>query len=224
MPDANGPPPISTLLARLKKAYPEPRYELNWKEPLQLLVATILAAQCTDERVNRVTPALFAKYRTARDYAEADIAELQGYVKTISFCHKKAVAIQEACRALVERHGGEVPRTLEELEALPRVARKTANVVLANAFRIPTGVVVDAHVARVSRRLGLTAKKTPGVIEKDLMKLIPKDEWLFFGAAVVLHGRYTCTWRDPKCAECIFEDVCPRLGVGDGGADEAEAD
>src|SRR5262249_28102142 len=150
--------------------------------------------------------------------------ELQGYIKTISFCHKKAVAIQDACRALVERHGGEVPRTLEELEALPRVARKTANVVLANAFRIPTGVVVDAHVARVSRRLGLTLKKTRAVIEKDLMKLVPKDEWLFFGAAVVLHGRYTCTWRDPKCAECLFGDLCPRLGVADEESDEAEAD
>ncbi len=204
---------LPTLLRRLREAYPDARYELNWENPLQLLVATILAAQCTDERVNAVTPALFAKYRDAEAFARADLAELEEAVRPTGFYRNKAKAIRDACRALVDRFGGEVPADLEDLIALPGVARKTANVVLNNAFGIPSGVIVDTHVARVSRRLGLTDEVKPERIEADLMSLLPRDEWIPFGAAIVLHGRYTCTARDPKCSGCALEDLCEKRGV-----------
>jgi endonuclease-3 len=204
---------LSEILKRLKKERPDARYELNWENPLQLLVATILAAQCTDERVNRVTPALFAKYPDAASFADADLTELEEAVQPTGFYRNKAKAIQNACRALVERFGGEVPQTMEEMLTLPGVARKTANVVLNTAFRIPTGIIVDTHVARVSQRLGLTHQEKPERIEEDLMRIVPKDEWCFFGPAVVLHGRYVCTARDPHCAECALNDLCPKRGV-----------
>lgn len=203
--------PIAELLTQLHRLYPDPRYELNWRTPLDLLVATVLAAQCTDERVNSVTPALFDRFKTAADYAGADVAEIQSYIQTISFCHKKAVAIKELCGELVARYGGEVPRTVEDLVTLPRVARKTANVVLNTAFGIPSGVIVDSHVKRVVRRLGLTDKKTTEPIEKDLMARVPQSEWVAFGPALVLHGRYTCTAREPRCGECALNDLCPKL-------------
>src|SRR4051794_15973774 len=186
----------------LRRAYPDAKYELDWSTPVELLVATILAAQCTDERVNRVTKALFRRCRDAQAYAEADAGELEQLIKPTGTYKAKAKAIQGACRELVARFGGQVPRTLEELTTLPGIARKTANVVLNTAFDIPSGVIVDTHVARVSRRLGLTAQAKPEAIERDLMELVPKDEWTFFGPAMVLHGRYTCTAIDPKCPMC----------------------
>src|SRR5262249_51937488 len=161
--------------------------ELDWSTPLQLLVATILAAQCTDERVNRVTPALFAKYPDARAYAEADTAELEEDIKPTGFYRNKAKAIQGACRALVQRFGGEVPPTMAEMVTLPGVARKSANVVLNTAFNDPTGIIVDTHVQRVAPRLGLTKESEADRIEADLMRLVPKKEWTFFGPAMVLH-------------------------------------
>jgi endonuclease-3 len=213
MPPAPNPPPVAPLLARLRAAYPAPRYELNWEDPLQLLVATILAAQCTDERVNQVTPALFPKYQSAKAFADADPAELEQAVRRTGFYRNKAKAIREACRALVEHFGGEVPATMEELLTLPGVARKTANVVLTNAFDVASGVVVDSHAARVSQRLALTEQDKPEQIEKDLMARIPKDDWIFIGNALVLHGRYVCTNKAPKCADCPLHDLCPRRGV-----------
>jgi uracil-DNA glycosylase len=208
---------VSTIIERLHKTYPNARYELNWDNPLQLLVATILAAQCTDERVNQTTPALFARYPDAKAYAEADQTELEGYVRNTGFYRQKAKTIQAVCQELVARFGGEVPRTMEEMVTLPGVARKTANVVLNNAFDIPSGVIVDTHVARVSQRLGLSERPKPERIEQDLMRLVPKDEWIHFGPAMVLHGRYTCTAHEPRCAQCILNDLCPKRGVEDSG-------
>jgi len=186
-------------------------------------VATILAAQCTDERVNRTTPALFARYRTAADYANADSEELEELIKATGFYRQKAKSIQNACRVLVERFGGEVPRTMDEMLVLPGVARKTANVVLNNAFNLPSGIIVDTHVARIAPRMGLTSKAQPDDIEADLMNKVPREDWTLFGPAMVLHGRYTCTARDPKCGGCIFEDACPKkLGNVKPGAAGAE--
>jgi uracil-DNA glycosylase len=212
---------LPTVIQRLREKYPEARYELNWETPLQLLVATILAAQSTDERINQVTPGLFAKYPDARAFAEAPLAELEEDLKPTGFYRNKARAVQNACKALVENFGGEVPRTMDELTTLPGVARKTANVVLTNAFRIPSGVIVDTHVARVSQRLGLSEQKRPEKIEQDLMRAVPRDEWVHFGPAMVLHGRYTCTSHAPRCAECLLSDVCPKRGV-DAAAESVE--
>ncbi|QRK06567.1 endonuclease III [Archangium violaceum] len=202
-----------TVLTRLHEAHPGARYELNWTTPFELLVATILAAQCTDERVNRVTATLFKKYQGPRAFAEADTAGLEEDLKPTGFYKQKTKSVQAMSRELLASFGGEVPKTIEELITLPGVARKTANVVLNTAFGIPSGVIVDTHVARVSQRLGLTKKEKPDDIEKDLMKLVPQDEWTFFGPAVVLHGRYTCTARKPRCDACPLNDTCPRIGV-----------
>jgi endonuclease-3 len=202
-----------TLLARLREAHPDARYELNWTTPFELLVATILAAQCTDERVNRVTATLFQKYRSPQAFAEADTAGLEEDLKPTGFYKQKTKSVQSMSRELLAKFGGEVPKTIEELITLPGVARKTANVVLNTAFNLPSGVIVDTHVARVSQRMGLTKKEKPEEIEKELMKLIPQDTWTFFGPATVLHGRYTCTARKPKCDACPMKDICPRLGV-----------
>ncbi|GAA6619106.1 endonuclease III [Scytonema sp. NUACC26] len=204
---------IDIILNNLKQVYPNARYELDWETPLQLLVATILAAQCTDERVNKVTKTLFPKYPTARAYAEADILELEEELKPTGFYRNKAKTVKSMCQDLVERYGGEVPKTMDELVTLPGVARKTANVVLNTAFNTPSGIIVDTHVARVSQRLGLTKRKTPETIEQELMLLVPQEEWTFWGPAVVLHGRYTCTAKKPKCAECVLKNVCEKIGV-----------
>jgi len=211
---------IPDVLSRLRTKYPGARYELDWTTPLELLVATILAAQCTDERVNRATPALFARYKTAADYAGADTAELEELIKSTGFYRQKAKSIQGACRTLVSRFGGEVPRTMDEMLTLPGVARKTANVVLNNAFDLPSGIIVDTHVARISPRMGLTTKTDPEDIEADLMKKVPREDWTFFGPAMVLHGRYTCTAKAPQCGGCIFEDKCPKNlgGIAPGAA------
>jgi endonuclease III len=205
--------PMPTILERLAKEYPNARYELDWTTPLELLVATILAAQCTDVRVNKVTKTLFPKYRTAKDYAEANTEELEQILVPTGAYRQKAKAIQEACKAIVDRFGGEVPKTMEELTSLRGVARKTANVVLNNAWDIPSGIIVDTHVARVSQRMGLTKNDKPENIEKDLMRSVPESRWTKFGPAMVLVGRYTCTAKAPKCGECFFKDICPRIGV-----------
>ncbi len=178
MADENGRRNLAAVLRRLRETYPNARYELDWENPLQLLVATILAAQCTDERVNAVTPELFAKYRDAQAFARADIAELEEAVRPTGFYRNKARAIRDACQALVDRFGGSVPANIDDMTTLPGVARKTANVVLNNAFRISSGVIVNTHVAHVSQRLGLTDETKPERIEVDLMKLLPRDEWI----------------------------------------------
>ncbi|WP_232537827.1 endonuclease III [Cystobacter fuscus] len=205
---------VKTLLTRLHTAYPEARYELNWTTPYELLVATVLAAQCTDERVNRVTATLFQKYPGGpQALADAATAELEEDLRPTGFYKQKTKAVQALSRALLADFGGEVPRTVEQLTTLPGVARKTANVVLNTAFNLPSGIIVDTHVVRVSQRLGLTKKKKPEEIEQELMKLVPKEEWTFLGPATVLHGRYTCMARKPKCDACPMADFCPKLGV-----------
>jgi endonuclease-3 len=204
---------VPTLLARLRQSHPDARYELNWSTPFELLVATILAAQCTDERVNRVTATLFQKYQGPRAFAEANTAELEEDLRPTGFYKQKAKSVQGMSRGLLESFRGEVPRTVDELVTLPGVARKTANVVLNTAFNLPSGIIVDTHVVRVSQRMGLTKREKPEEIEQELMRLVPQDQWTFFGPATVLHGRYTCTARKPKCDACPLNDLCPKIGV-----------
>ena len=201
------------LLARLRDVHPDATYELDWETPEQMLVATILAAQCTDERVNKVTRTLFVTYPDAAAFAGADRRELEEALKPTGFFRQKARAVQGVCAALVARHDGKVPRDMAALVALPGVARKTANVVLNCCFDEPSGIIVDTHVARVSQRLGLTTQKKPDKIERDLMKRVDEDAWTFWGPAMVLHGRYTCKAKNPDCAQCPFLDLCPRKGV-----------
>jgi len=197
------------IIAGLKRAYPDAHCELVFTNPLQLLIATILSAQCTDKRVNIVTAALFQKYRTAADFAEAPLAELEQAVKTTGFFRSKARNIQACCRALVERHGGEVPRTMDELHALAGVGRKTANVVLGNAFGVNSGVVVDTHVTRLCQRLGLTKHTDAVKIEQDLMQLVPQADWTMFSHWLIWHGRRRCAARKPDCAHCEIAALCP---------------
>ncbi|WP_438003143.1 endonuclease III [Sorangium sp. So ce321] len=204
---------VPLLLQHLREAYPDARYELDWETPLDLLVATILAAQCTDERVNRVTATLFKKYPTAQAYADAPTEQLEEELKPTGFYRQKTKTVKAACQELVARFGGEVPETMAELTSLPGVARKTANVVLNTAFNLPSGIIVDTHVARLSGRIGLSKREKPEQIEEDLMRLVPKEQWTFFGPAMVLHGRYTCVARKPKCAECRISALCPKEGV-----------
>jgi endonuclease-3 len=213
VPKPKSPDAIKEAIARLRKEHPDAKYELTWDTPEELLVATILAAQCTDERVNKVTATLFKKYPSPKAFAEADITELEEDLKPTGFFRQKAKTVREVCRALVERFGGEVPRSMDDMVTLPGIARKSANVVLNTAFNMPTGVIVDTHVARVSQRIGWSKRDKPEEIEADLMKLVPKDEWTFFGPAVVLHGRYTCVAKKPKCGSCILEDMCQKNGV-----------
>ncbi|WP_437497708.1 endonuclease III [Sorangium sp. So ce1099] len=204
---------VPLLLQHLREAYPDARYELDWETPLDLLVATILAAQCTDERVNRVTATLFKKYPTAQAYADAPTEQLEEELKPTGFYRQKTKTVKAACQELVARFGGEVPETMAELTSLPGVARKTANVVLNTAFNLPSGIIVDTHVARLSGRIGLSKREKPEQIEEDLMRLVPKEQWTFFGPAMVLHGRYTCVARKPRCAECRMSALCPKEGV-----------
>jgi endonuclease-3 len=210
------PPPTRAYALRVARAlarlYPDARCALDHATPLELLVATILSAQCTDARVNLVTPALFARYRTARDYAEADPGELAEYIRSTGFFNAKARNIQECCRLLVERHGGEVPATLEELVRLPGVGRKTANVILGNVFGVP-GITVDTHVGRLSRRLGLTVHDDPEKVERDLMRLLPKQHWVMFSHRTIFHGRQVCHARKPACEQCALAKFCPKVGV-----------
>jgi endonuclease-3 len=203
----------SAILAALPKIYPDAHCELNHRNPLELLIATILSAQCTDKRVNLVTAELFKKYRSAADFAVAPLADLEEAVKTTGFFRNKAKNIQACCRQLVEQHGGEVPRSMDELTALAGAGRKTANVVLGNAFGINVGVVVDTHVARLSQRLGLTRETTPEKIEADLMKLVPQAQWTLFSHWLIWHGRRRCDARKPDCTACELQTLCPRTGM-----------
>ena len=197
----------------LRPLYPEAVTALAHDNPLQLLIATILSAQCTDARVNLVTPALFARYKTARDFANCDIRELEGLIKSTGFYKNKAKNIRACCAAIVERFGGEVPNRLEDLVTLPGVGRKTANVVLGDAFGTP-GITVDTHVGRLSRRLGLTRHTDPVKVEFALMELLPECEWTAFSHRLILHGRSVCFARKPRCQTCPLADLCPKLGVG----------
>ncbi len=204
---------LRKIVALLAEAYPDARCALEHSDPLQLLIATILSAQCTDKRVNLVAKDLFQKYRSAADFAQAPAAELEEAIKSTGFFRNKARNIRACCRALVERHGGQVPRSMEELTALSGVGRKTANVVLGNAFNIACGVVVDTHVARLSQRLGLTTAQDPARIEQDLMELLPPDQWTLFSHWLIFHGRNRCNARKPDCPHCELESLCPRVGV-----------
>jgi len=205
--------PISEVISRLKDEYPDARTELNWENPLELLVATMLSAQTTDVRVNMVTDKLFEKYRTAADYAGADPAELEADIHPTGFYRNKARSLQGMARALLDEHGGEVPRTMAGLVSLPGVGRKTANVVLGNAFDVDEGVVVDTHVRRVSRRLGLTAQKDPEKIEQDLLGVVPEGERTLFSHLLIFHGRRVCKARKPDCPGCVLNDICPSSTV-----------
>ena len=200
------------IARRLAKLYPDAECALRHENPLQLLIATILSAQCTDTRVNKVTPALFRRYRTAEAFAEAKLSELEEAVRTTGFFRNKAKNIKACCERIVKRHGGQVPRTMEELLELAGVARKTANVVLGNAFDVP-GLVVDTHVGRLARRMGMTAQKNPVKVEADLCRLLPAKIWTDFSHWMIHHGRRVCSARKPRCEECSLNEVCPRAGV-----------
>jgi endonuclease III len=202
------------VIKRLKKEYPDAHCALNHTNAFELLVATILSAQCTDERVNIVTATLFRKYRTPQDFTNVEASELAHDIKSINFFNNKTKSIQAMAQKLVDNFGGEVPQTMDELLTLNGVARKTANVVLGNAFGIASGVVVDTHVSRLSQRLGLTDEKTPEKIEQDLSKLVPEKHWVMFPHWLIFHGRKICNARKPKCDECVLNDICPKIGVG----------
>lgn len=197
------------ILERLRKDYPRASTALTHSNPLDLLVATILSAQCTDERVNVVTKDLFKKYRTAKDYANANQSGFEQEIRSTGFFRAKAKSIIQCCKALVQRHRGEVPTTMEELVQLPGVGRKTANVVLGNAFGIAEGIVVDTHVKRLAERVGLSSQSNPDKIELDLMEIFPKKRWIALGNVLIWHGRKICTARKPKCPECSVNDLCP---------------
>jgi endonuclease-3 len=198
-----------TIIRRLKKAYPDAQCSLNHTNSLELLIATILSAQCTDERVNIVTADLFRKYRSCEDFVNVSPSELEQDIRSTGFFRNKTKSIRGACKIISEEYGGEVPDDLDRLLALPGVARKTANVVLGNAFGIAAGIVVDTHVARLSNRLGLTQNKVPEKIERDLVKLVPKKDWIDFSHLLIAHGRKVCKARNPLCEVCVVEPLCP---------------
>lgn len=212
-PDAAKTRRVAALLAALQRTYPNAHCELNYSNPLELLVATILSAQCTDKRVNQVTAELFRQYRTAADYANAPPGELERAIQSTGFYRNKARNLRSCCRQLVERYSGQVPRSLEALTQLPGVGRKTANVVLGNAFGLNEGLVVDTHVARLAQRLDLTRQRDPLKIEQDLMKRVPRELWTRFSHWLIWHGRRRCTARKPDCAGCEIATLCPRRGV-----------
>ncbi|RLI00461.1 endonuclease III [Candidatus Bathyarchaeota archaeon] len=200
---------VLKILDLLEKEHPDARIALKFSNPLELLVATILAAQCTDERVNQVTRSLFKKYRSAEDYARADLATLEQDIKPTGFYRKKAQRLKEVCQILVEKFNSEVPRTMEDLLSLPGVARKTANIVLSNAYGVNEGIIVDTHVLRLAKRLGLTQSKTREKIERDLMEIVPREKWGRFADLLIFHGRRVCNARKPKCEICVLKDLCP---------------
>ncbi|MBX9600125.1 MAG: endonuclease III [Bryobacteraceae bacterium] len=199
---------LRKILNTLEKLYPDAVCALHHSNPWELLVATILSAQCTDERVNKVTPGLFAKYPTMQDLAHADVREIALDVKSTGFFNNKAKSIQGAARTLIEQFGGEIPRDIEQLTKVPGAARKTANVVLGTGFGIPSGVVVDTHVTRIANRLDLSRQSDAVKIEKDLMKILPQDRWILFSHQVIHFGRRICVARKPKCAECPLDPLC----------------
>jgi endonuclease-3 len=197
----------------LADAYPDAWCELDFRNPYELLVATILSAQCTDERVNKVTPALFERFPDAAALATADPAELEEMIRSTGFFRNKSKSLLGMAQAVVERHGGEVPAEMDALTRLPGVGRKTANVVLGTAFDIASGIVVDTHVTRVSRRLGLTRENDADRIERDLMELFPREGWVLLAHRMIIHGRRTCTARKPACDRCPLQALCPKIGV-----------
>jgi len=201
------------IVERLTKAYPEATVALTASNPLEMLVATILSAQCTDERVNKVTSTLFVKYRTPEDYLKVPESELAADIKPTGFFNQKTRSIRGACQRLVDAYDGAVPDTMEELVTLPGVARKTANIVLGNSFGIVVGIAVDTHVRRVSQRLGFTANEDPDKIEQDLMRILPKEQWFPFTYKLIDHGRTVCVARKPRCEDCPVSDLCPSSSV-----------
>lgn len=206
---AKSPAQLQKITNELTERYPNARYELVFANPLELLVATILAAQCTDERVNAVTKDLFQKYRSAQDYATVEQEELEQDVRPTGFYRKKASAIRAACQYLQEKHHGEVPQSMAEMVKIPGVARKTANVILGNAFDIVEGFIVDTHVERLAGRFGWTQQRDANKIEQELMRFVPRQDWLKLAHSMILHGRYTCTARKPACADCPLAICCP---------------
>ena len=204
---------IGAIIRRLCARFPDARCALDHESPLQLLVATILSAQCTDARVNQVTKELFATYRTALDYARANPAVFEQQIRSTGFFRNKTKSVLGMARALVDRFGGRVPGTMEELVPLPGVGRKTANVILGTAFGKNEGVVVDTHIGRISKRLGLTRHDDPVKVERDLMALVPREEWTRFGHTLIQHGRQICDARKPLCEACPVVDLCPAIGV-----------
>ena len=207
-PAGTDPKRVAAILAKLDEAYPNATCELNHKNAFQLLIATILSAQCTDVRVNQVTETLFRKYPDPRAFAYATPSELEREIRPTGFFRNKTKSIMGASKGILENFGGEVPRTMEEILVLPGVARKTANVVLGTAYGIPSGIVVDTHVQRIAKRLDLTRNEDPKKIEQDLMQLIPKDKWILFSHQIIWHGRRICQARKPKCVECNLESLC----------------
>jgi endonuclease-3 len=205
---------VEEIIHRLRAAYPDAHCELNYQTPLQLLVATILSAQCTDERVNQVTPALFARFPTAADLAGAGREELEALIRPTGFYHQKARFIQEACRAIVHEHGGRVPDNMDDLLKLMGVARKTANVVLGEIYGLAEGITVDTHVKRLAGRLGLTAATNPEKVEQDLMAFIPREHWIEIAHLLIFHGRRVCFARRPDCPGCVLNDICPSAVTG----------
>ena|SRR3989338_10074546 len=200
------------IFTHLKKDYPDAKCALNFKNPLELMVATILSAQCTDVRVNRVTPQVFKKYKTAKDYAKASDKDFEALIHSTGFYVNKTKSILGACKVIAEKHGGKVPHTLEELVQLPGIGRKTANVILGNAYDTP-GVVVDTHVLRLTKRMGLTKNIDPVKVEFDMMNLIPQKDWTLFSHLFIHHGRAICIARKPLCSKCNISSHCPKLGV-----------
>ena len=203
----------ATIIRKLKRYYPDARCALDHSNALELLVATILSAQCTDERVNKTTPELFRAYPEARDYAQAPLADLEHLLSSINFFRNKAKALKGMGERLQDEYGGEVPRDLVALTGLPGVGRKTANVVLGNAFNIAKGIVVDTHVKRLAYRLGLTQQKTPEKVETDLLVLVPENDWVLISHLLIFHGRQICKARTPVCEKCPLEGECPKKGV-----------
>lgn len=197
------------IIRRLRREYPDAHCALNHTSPFELLIATILSAQCTDARVNIVTADLFRKYRGPADYLKVDQSELERDIHSTGFFRNKAKNIQAACKRIIDEYGGNIPQTMEDLLTLGGVARKTANVVLGNAFGIASGVVVDTHVSRISQLLGLTESKTPDKIENDLKEIVPKKDWVLFPHWMISHGRRVCIARRPKCGECVLANLCP---------------
>ncbi len=203
---------MQTIASRLAQAFPEVRVPLHHRNPYELLVATILSAQCTDEMVNRVTPDLFRRYADPRDLAQAPVREIEKVIRRLGLFRSKARSLKRCAQQLVKEHGGDVPATMEDLTHLAGVGRKTANVILGNLFGIP-GIVVDTHVKRLSRRLGFTRKEDPNKIEQDLMKILPKEQWSPFSHRLIFHGRKVCHARKPQCGRCYLNDLCPSANL-----------
>ena len=200
---------VGKILVLLEKEYPDAKITLEFSNPLELLVATILAAQCTDAKVNQITRSLFKKFQTPEDYVRADALELENAIKPTGFYRMKAKHIRKTCEMLVDQFGSQVPRTMDDLVKLSGVARKTANIVLSNAYGVTEGIAVDTHVLRLVGRLGLTQSKTREKIEADLMRIVPKDSWLRFSDLLIFHGRKICTAKKPKCSQCVLSYLCP---------------